>query len=108
MRRLPFVVLLLIGAASRARTVEQRIVVYEIGGTAKYADVTWNNGAGATEQRRMKFPVRESFYMPLGSTAYIAAQKTVVRENRGFGESQRPVPRSNSTDLELIANLNGR
>jgi hypothetical protein len=68
----------LTAAALPLESVETALVEYDIDGTAKYANVTWNLGAGNTEQKQIKFPVHESFRAPIGSLAYISAQKARV------------------------------
>jgi hypothetical protein len=70
-------ILILFGARV-APSLETRLIDYDIDGTAKYADVTWNSGPGSTEQKQIKFPFHESFRMPVGEVAYISAQKVKV------------------------------
>jgi len=71
--------------ASSSRPYEMRMVEYDIDGTANYADVTWTNGTGSTEQKQVKFPFHESFAAPLGMVAYVSAQKAVVKKESIFG-----------------------
>jgi hypothetical protein len=61
-----------------APCLETRLIEYDIDGTAKYADVTWNSGPGSTEQKQLKLPSHESFRMPVGEVAYVSAQKVKV------------------------------
>lgn len=77
--RLPVTPLLLVLLAfSPAPSLEGRLVEYDADGTAKYVNLTWNTGSGATEQRQIKLPFHESFVAPVGATAYISAQKVKV------------------------------
>jgi hypothetical protein len=64
--------------AGLASSQERRMVKYEVDGTAKYADITWNNGKGGTEQRQVKLPYEEEFSAPVGMLAYLSAQKAKV------------------------------
>lgn len=66
-----------------ARPLDLRMIEYDIDGTAKYVDVTWNNSVGATEQKRLKLPVHEEFLGQVGMLAYLAAQKCAVIEAYG-------------------------
>ncbi len=68
---------------NQAKSGEARVVEYDIEGSAKYADVTWTDKSGSTEQKRVKFPVHESFVAQVGTLAYVSAQKVrVVGEQR--------------------------
>jgi len=64
------------------------MVKYEIDGTAKYANITWNNGAGGTEQKQVKLPYEEEFSGPVGMLAYVSAQKTKVTRSSGYDRNE--------------------
>ncbi len=67
-----------VALAALAVSGETSFVEYDIDGTAKYVDVTWNSGTGSTEQKRFKLPVHESFRIAPGGMAYVSAQKVRV------------------------------
>jgi hypothetical protein len=67
-----------LGTLARVQPEEVRIVEYDIDGTARYANVTWNAAAGATEQKQLKLPAHESFMLSIGELAYLSAQKVKV------------------------------
>lgn len=64
--------------AGLASSQERRMVKYEVDGTAGYANLTWNNGSGGTEQKQVKLPFEEEFSGPVGMLAYVSAQKAKV------------------------------
>ena len=50
-------------------------VVYEVDGTAKYANLTLRNKDGGTEQNQVKLPFELKFYAKSGQFLYLSAQK---------------------------------
>lgn len=53
-------------------------VVYEVDGTAKYANLTLTNKDGGKEQSQVKLPFELKFYGKVGQFLYLSAQKTRV------------------------------
>ena len=56
MRNAIAVFTLMIFGVSSTPSFQTRMIEYEVDGTANYANVTWNTGAGGTEQKQIKFP----------------------------------------------------
>jgi hypothetical protein len=78
MRTVLVVPALILLSASSSRPFEMRMVEYDVDGTAKYANVTFTNGSGSTEQKQVKFPHHDSFPAAVGVLAYVEAQKVKV------------------------------
>jgi hypothetical protein len=55
-----------------------REVVYEVDGTAKYANLTLTNKDGGKEQNQVKLPFELKFYAKVGQYLYLSAQKVRV------------------------------
>lgn len=55
-----------------------REVVYEVDGTAKYANLTLTNKDGGKEQNQVKLPFEMKFYARTGQFLYLSAQKVRV------------------------------
>jgi hypothetical protein len=53
-------------------------VVYEVDGTAKYANLTLTNKDGGREQSQTKLPFELKFYAKGGQFLYLSAQKVRV------------------------------
>jgi hypothetical protein len=53
-------------------------VVYEVDGTAKYANLTLANRDGGKEQSQVKLPFELKFYAKGGQFLYLSAQKVKV------------------------------
>jgi hypothetical protein len=71
-------IVLLLVAAGLLTSEERRMVKYEIDGTAGYANLTWNNGKGGTEQKQVELPFEDEFSAPVKMLAYVSAQKAMV------------------------------
>src|SRR5437016_12214406 len=56
-------------------------VVYEVDGTAKYANLTLRNKDGGTEQNQVKLPFELKFYAKNGQFLYLSAQKVRIVKN---------------------------
>src|SRR5690348_11687779 len=67
--------LILFAAAFASPQSFTREVVYEVDGTAKYADLTLTNKDGGTEQHQVKLPFELKFYARSGQSLYLSAQK---------------------------------
>jgi len=78
MRPLLALPLLVLFGVSPTPSSEAKLVEYDVDGTTKYANTTWNNGAGSMEQKQIRLPFHESFIAPAGTLAYISAQKVKV------------------------------
>jgi hypothetical protein len=70
--------------AGLATSQERRMIRYEVDGTAGYANVSWNNGKGGTEQKQVKLPFEEESSGPVGMLAYVSAQKAKVTRVEGL------------------------
>src|SRR5229473_6806784 len=68
--------LLVVTLASPQSTVLE--VVYQVDGTAKYADLTLTNKSGGKEQQHVKLPFELEFYARGGQFLYLSAQKVRV------------------------------
>ena len=68
--------LLVVTLASPQTTVLE--VVYQVDGTAKYADLTLTNKSGGKEQQHVKLPFELEFYARGGQFLYLSAQKARV------------------------------
>ncbi len=55
-----------------------REVVYQVDGTAKYANLTLTNKDGGKEQNQVKLPFELKFYAKGGQFLYLSAQKVRV------------------------------
>ncbi|SRR5580698_7194236 len=55
-----------------------REVVYEVDGTANYANLTLKNQEGSVEQKQVKLPFEMKFYARTGQFLYLSAQKVRV------------------------------
>jgi hypothetical protein len=75
--------------AGFASSQKRRMVKYEVEGAAGYANITWNNGKGGTEQKQVKLPFEEEFSGPVGMLAYVLAQKAKVTRTEGDGGNVR-------------------
>lgn len=53
-------------------------IVYEVDGTANYANLTLTNKDGGTEQIQVKLPFDLKFYAKIGQFLYLSAQKVRV------------------------------
>jgi hypothetical protein len=53
-------------------------VVYEVDGTAKYANLTLTNKDGGTEQNQVALPFESHFFAKAGQYLYLSAQKVRV------------------------------
>lgn len=79
----------MLAAASSSPSFDGRLVEYDVDGTAKYVNITWNTSSAATEQRQVKLPFHESFVAPMGMLAYMSAQKVqVVSHPNMFGATE--------------------
>src|SRR5271156_1476215 len=87
MRPLLALPLLVLFGVSPTPSFQAKLVEYDVDGSAKYANTTWNNGAGATEEKQIKLPFHESFVAPVGTFAYISAQKVKVLSTPHLGGS---------------------
>ncbi|SRR5579885_2360057 len=87
-----------------------RQVEYDIDGTAKYADVTWINRSGGTEQKRLMLPVHESLLLAVGKLAYVSAQKANVYNDstRWNNGSQDPNADGVHGSVHVSIRINGR
>ena len=79
--------LLVIFGVSPTPSFQAKLVEYDVDGSAKYANTTWNNGAGTMEQKQIKLPFHESFVAPVGALAYISAQEVKVLSTPHLGGS---------------------
>src|SRR5579871_4533150 len=89
-RRAATLAIVFVAAVAPLRSVETALVEYDIEGTAKFVDVTWNKG-GITEQKQLKLPIHESFRASVGSLAYCSAQKVTVYREPTLGLSHREI-----------------
>jgi hypothetical protein len=55
-----------------------RHVDYDVDGTAKYANLTFTNEKGGTDQKQVKLPYHNEFYVRGGSVVSLSAQKVRV------------------------------
>ena len=60
-------------SGSSARATGHK-VIYRITGTAKRADLTYNNASGGTEQKTVALPWSQSYTVPAGGFLYVSAQ----------------------------------
>lgn len=70
--------ILLLAAALGSSQSSMKEVVYEVDGTAKYADLTLTNAQGGREQNQVKLPFELKFYAKSGQFVYLSAQKVKV------------------------------
>ncbi len=70
-------ILVLLGVSSTP-SFQAKLVEYDVDGTASYVNLTFNNAKGSTEQKQIKLPFHESFVAPVGTLAYMSAQKVKV------------------------------
>jgi hypothetical protein len=70
--------LLLLFAALGSPQSGMKEVVYEVDGTAKYANLTLTNKDGGKEQNQVKLPFELKFYAKTGQFLYLSAQKVRV------------------------------
>lgn len=95
--------------APASRSQKTSIVEYDIDGTTKYVDVTWNLMKGSTEQKRLKLPVHESFQATSGTFAYVSAQKVTVYGDIPLGLSRPEVLGDGSKGtVHVVIHINWR
>jgi hypothetical protein len=70
--------ILLFAATLASSQSGMREVVYEVDGTAKYANLTLTNAQGGKEQNQVKLPFELKFYARIGQYLYLSAQKVRV------------------------------
>ena len=70
--------LLLVSAVLASPQSYMKEVVYEVDGTAKYANLTLTTKDGGTEQNQVKLPFELKFFAKLGQPVYLSAQKVKV------------------------------
>jgi hypothetical protein len=66
---------ILFAAALAVPQTTVREVVYEVDGTAKYANLTLTSKDGGKEQHQVKLPFELKFYAKGGQFLYLSAQK---------------------------------
>ena len=85
------VVLFVAALASPQSSMKE--VVYEVDGTAKYANLTLRNKDGGTEQNQVKLPFELKFYAKSGQFLYLSAQKV---------RATKRVPHASHDEQELV------
>jgi hypothetical protein len=70
--------ILLFAATLAPSQTGMREVVYEVDGTAQYANLTITNQQGGKEQNQVKLPFEMKFYAKIGQFLYLSAQKVRV------------------------------
>lgn len=69
---------LLVVAAAASPQSGMKEVVYQVDGTAKYANLTLTNKDGGKEQNQVELPFELKFYAKGGQSLYVSAQKVRV------------------------------
>jgi len=84
-------------------------VVYEVDGTAKYANLTLRNKEGGTEQNQVKLPFELKFYAKSGQFLYLSAQKARATKKvlHAFGDEQEVVYDGVAGTVHVLIRVSG-
>jgi hypothetical protein len=86
-------------------SAETALVEYDVDGTTKYVDLTWNTGS-STEQKQLKLPIHESFRVPVGSVAYCSAQKVTVYGEPSLNGSREVLGDGAQGTVHVVVHIN--
>jgi len=101
---------LILLAASSSRPFEIRMVEYDVDGTAKYANLTFTNASGSTEQKQVKFPYHDSFPAAVGILAYLEAQKAKVTasDSSDIMEREKVLADGKTGTVHVVIHINSQ